>query len=57
MDFLLDDTNEIKIRINKANKSMEALNFIWNTKHVAIEVKIKLFLAIPMNLALWNSET
>ena len=56
MDFLLDDTREIRIRINKANKAMGALKFIWNAKHVALESKIKLFLAILVNLALWNGE-
>ena len=57
IDFLLNNTNEIKIMINKANKAMRVLNFIQNAKPIALEVKIKLFLAIPVNLALWNGET
>ena len=28
IDFLLNNTNEIKIMINKANKAMRVLNFI-----------------------------
>ena len=57
IDFLLDDTSEIRIRINKANKAMGALKFIWNAKHVSLDSKIKLFFATPVNLALWNCET
>lgn len=56
IDFLLDDTSEIRIRINKANKAIGALKFIWNAKYVALESKI-IFLAIPVNLALWNGKT
>ena len=43
IDFLLDDTNEIKVRINKTNKAMGSLKFIWNVKHVALESNVKLF--------------
>ena len=57
IDFLLDDTSEIRIRINKVNKAMGVLKFIWNAKHVSLDSKIKLFFAIPVNLALWNCET
>ena len=57
IDFLLDDTSEIRIRVNKANKAMGALKFIWSAKHVSLDSKIKLFFATPVNLALWNCET
>lgn len=57
IDFLIDDTVDIKCRISKANKAMGALGFIWRSKQVRMETKIKLFLAIPVNLALWNCET
>ena len=36
---------------------MGALKFIWNAKHVSLDSKIKLFFAMPVNLALWNCET
>ena len=57
IDFMLDDTSDISCRVSKANKAMGALSFIWDTSEVSLETKVSLFLAIPVNLALWNSET
>jgi len=57
IDVLLDNTSEIRIRVNKANKAMGALKFIWNAKHVSLDSKIKFFFATPVSLALWNCET
>ena len=56
IDYLLDDSNDIRICINKANKAMGALSFIWNSLNVQIDSKIKLYLDVPVNLALWNGE-
>ena len=56
LDFLLDDTIDVDIRIGKANKVLGALNFIWDAKEVKLHDKIKLFLAILVNFALWNGE-
>ena len=36
---------------------MGMLNFIWDAKEVKLDDKIKLFLAILVNFALWNGET
>ena len=57
LDFLLDDASDMKLRISKADKAIGALNFIWVSQQLSLESKIKLFLAIPVNLALWNCET
>ena len=54
---MLDDKHDIECRISKANKVIDALSFICNTDEVSLETKLNLFLATPVNLALWNSET
>ena len=56
IDFLIDDTTDVKNRISKANKSMGALKFIWDALEVPLTTKIKLHQATPMNLMLWGSE-
>ena len=56
IDFLLDDTTDVKNRISSANKALGALSFIWDLAEVALETKIHLYLAIPINLVLWNGE-
>ena len=57
IDFLIGDTTDVKSRVNKAIKAMGALGFIWKAPQTCLDTKIKLFLAIPVNLALWNCET
>ena len=57
IDFLIDDTTDMKSRVSKASKAMGALVFIWKTPQICLDTKIKLFLAIPVNLALWNCKT
>ena len=57
IDFLLDDTSDIKSRILKANCAVGALKCIWNAPEISLNTKVKLFLAIPVNFALWNCET
>ena len=54
INFLLGDTNEIRIRINNANKAIGALEFVWSTPHVVIDSKMELFLVIPINIAIWK---
>jgi len=56
IDFLIDDTTDVKNRISKASKSMGALKFIWDAVEVPLSTKIKLYQTIPMNLMLWGSE-
>ena len=56
IDFLIDDTTDVRNRISKASKSMGALKFIWDAVEVPLSTKIKLYQAIPMNLMLWGSE-
>ena len=57
INFLLDDTTDIKRRIVKANKVISALGCIWSPPQISLETKVKLFLAIPVNFVLWNCET
>ena len=56
IDFLINDTMDVKNRISKANKSMGALKFVWDAVEVPLITKIKLYQAILMNLMLWGSE-
>ena len=43
IDFLIDDTTDVKNRISKANKSMDILKFIWDAVEVPLDTKIKLY--------------
>lgn len=52
LDFLLDEIYEIKERILKYGKAVGVLNFIWIPQKVCLEIKMKLFLTIPVNLAM-----
>ena len=52
IDFLLDDSTDIKNRITNANKAIRALSFIWDSAEILIETKIQLYLAILINLVL-----
>ena len=56
VDFMLDDTADTRCRIGKANKVVGALSFVWNADCLSLESKIKLYLAMSVNLALWNCE-
>ena len=51
-DFMLDGTEDVKSRIDKASKSMGVLKFVWDEKDVPLETKIKLCTNIPMSLSL-----
>ena len=42
IDFLIDDTTDVKNRISKASKAMGALKFIWDAVEVPLSTKIKL---------------
>ena len=57
INYMLDDTLDIKFRISQASKAVGALTPLWKSPAVSIETKIKLYLAIPVNLVLWNCET
>lgn len=57
INFLLNNTTDIKSRITKASKAARDLGFVWKSSQISLETKVKLFLAIPVNLALWNCET
>jgi len=57
INYMLDDTIDIKHRITQASKAVGALNSLWNSQAVSIETKVKMYLAIPVNLLLWNSES
>ena len=34
-----------------------SLNFIWKSKQISLDAKMKLYLAMPVNLDLWDGET
>ena len=57
INFLLDNTTDINIRISIANKVMGAMGFIQDMEEVLIETQYKLHIAISVNFAMWNSET
>ena len=57
VDFLLEDALDIRSRINKAFKEFGVSDFIWKSKEVSLETKVKLFLTMLLNFALWNGET
>ena len=40
IDFLLDNSTNIKNRINSASKALGALSFIWNSNEVSLKTKI-----------------
>ena len=42
ISYDLDDTKDIKKRIDKASSAMGALNFIWNAEEISLRTKIKL---------------
>ena len=46
INFLLDNTEGIKNRINKVIKLIRALKFIQDKKDMLIEIKIKLYTTI-----------
>lgn len=48
MSFLLDDTEDVKIRIKKASKSMGALDFTWSIEDSPIETKVKKDACAPL---------
>ena len=52
IDYLLDNSADIIIRIRQASKAVGALNFIWDAESVIIKTKVKLYLAKPVNLVL-----
>ena len=56
IDFFLDDVSDTKERKIKENKAVGALSFISNTKSISIDIKISLYSAILVNVALWNTK-
>ena len=57
ISYDLDDFSDISLRIKKATQAMGALNFFWDSEHVDISAKVKIYLAIPINLLLWGCQT
>ena len=55
-DFMLDGTEDVKSKIDKASKSMGVLKLVWDEKDVPLETKIKLCTNIPMSLSLWGGD-
>ena len=54
LDFSLDDATDIKCCILKESKAVGVLK---KSQQMSLETKVKLFLSIPLNFALWNRET
>jgi hypothetical protein len=53
----LRDIHEIKQRIRKATNQMHELNHLWRNKHVEQDIKVWLYLALPVNTLLWGCES
>ena len=54
----LSDTFDVKNRVTQATKAMGAMMpNIFRSPHLSLYVKKLLYMAIPMNLLLWGSET
>ena len=56
VDFMLDETVDVKNRISKAVESMGALKCSYDAKKVPLITKINLYHAISMSLVLCRSE-
>ena len=54
--FQLTDSADIRARIQKANKAMGALAFIWKSPEIDLHTKCLLYKAIPLNLLVWGAE-
>ena len=53
---MLDETVDVKTRINKAKNEMRALEFNWDAKEVPIITETKVHQAILISVASWGSE-
>ena len=53
----LDDYSDISLRIKKAYQAMGALKCFWDSEHVDISAKVKIYIAISINLLLWGCQT
>ena len=56
LDFLIDDTTDVKQLIRNVSNPMGALNFIWGAIEVTLKLKIKSHEVTPLNLLLWSSK-
>ena len=56
VDFIVDGTEDVKIRINKASKSIGALKITCNENDVPLDTKMKLHNSIPLNVLLWGGD-
>ena len=52
IDYLLDDTIDVKKRISQAKRSVGALSKVYKSTAMSLETKVKLYLAISVNLNL-----
>ena len=43
IDFLIDDTMDVKNRISKVNKSIDIQKFVQNAAEVSLITKLKLY--------------
>ena len=57
ISYNLTDDHDIDSRISAASSSMGALAHFWNDEAVDLRSKYLIFMAIPMNLLLWGSES
>ena len=53
----LDDTYDINSRIKKANQAIGVLKFFWLSEKVDLLSKYLIYMAIPLNLLLWDFES
>ena len=53
----LKDTHEIKKRVQKATVQMNELRHLWRNKNIKTDIKVWLYLSLPVNTLLWGCES
>ena len=56
LDIILDNIIDIRTLIKNTTKEIGILQLIQDMKKASVKIKIKLFLAIPINLVLQNTK-
>ena len=54
VDFLIDDTTDVRCRMTKAKKLMGTLKFAWEAREAPLHTKLKIY-EMQMNTLLWGS--
>lgn len=57
LDKTLKDDRDILLRVQKATVQVKALKTFFRCPYIPLNIKYKIFLAIPVNTALWGCES